>query len=84
MYMSHLFIGTLLGREVLYLKVLGLRLLDHVVVVLDGVRVMVNMTLSLVLMLFSPTVSADHIFPLVVIAFLQWDRVCMVCFLTLF
>ena len=69
-YMSCLFRGALLDREAL-LKVLGLRLLDHAVVVLSEVWVVVNITSSLVLMPLSPKASVDHIFPHVVIAFLQ-------------
>ena len=45
-YMYRLFRGAVLGLEVQCLKVLGLRLRDHVVVVPDEVQVMVNMTLT--------------------------------------
>jgi hypothetical protein len=41
-------------------------------------------TLSSVVVAFSPTALADHIFPIVVIAFLKWDMACLVFFLTLF
>ena len=74
-YMCHLFRGIVLGLEVQCLKVLGLRLRDHVVVVPGGVLVVINMTLNLVAVAFSPTTLADHVSPLVVIAFLKWDMV---------
>jgi hypothetical protein len=77
----------MLGQEVQCLKVLGLRLLDHVVVmvVVPGVvRIMINMTLDLVTVAFSPTALADYVFPHVVPAFLKWDMACLVFFLTLF
>jgi hypothetical protein len=48
------------------------------------VQVMINMTLDLVAVAFSPTVLADHVFPHVVPAFLKWDMSCLVFFLTLF
>jgi len=65
-----------------YLKVLGLRLRDHVVVVPNGV-VVVNAILDS-MVAFSLTVVADHVFPLVVIAFLKGDLVCLVLFLIFF
>jgi hypothetical protein len=77
----------MLGLEVQCLKVLGLRFLDHavVVVVVPGVvQVMINMTLDLAAMTFSPTALADHVFPHVVLAFLKWDMACLVFFLTIF
>jgi hypothetical protein len=86
-YMCHLFRGAMLGQEVQCLKVLGLRLLDHTVVVVvmpDVVQVMINMTLDLVAVVFSPTALADHVFPHVVPAFLKWDMACLVFFLTFF
>jgi hypothetical protein len=56
-----------------------------VVVVVPGVvQVVINMTLDLVAVAFSPTVLADHIFLHVVLAFLKWDMACLVFFLTLF
>jgi hypothetical protein len=56
-----------------------------VVVVVPGVvQVVINMTLDLAAMAFSPTVLADHVFPHVVPAFLNWDMTCLVFFLTLF
>jgi len=82
-YMYLLFRGTLLDREVQCLKVLGLRLRDHVVVMPDGVQVVANTTLVSV-MAFSVIALADHVFRLVVIAFLKWDLACLVFFLTLF
>jgi len=86
-YMCLLFRGVMLGQEVQCLKVLGLRLLDHavVMVVVPGVvQIMINMTLDLVTVAFSPTALADHVFPHVVPAFLKWDMACLVFFLTLF
>ena len=47
-YMYRLFRGAVLGLEVQCLKVLGLRLLDHEVVVPGVVHVVINMTLDLV------------------------------------
>jgi len=82
-YMYLLFRGTVLDREVQCLKVLGLRLRDHVVVMPDGVQVVANTTLVSV-MAFSVIALADHVFRLVVIAFLKWDLACLVFFLTLF
>jgi hypothetical protein len=82
-----LFRGTVLGQEMQCLKVLGLRLRDHavVVVVMPGVvQVMINMTLDLVVVAFSPTALADHVFPHVVPAFLKWDMTCLVFLLTFF
>jgi hypothetical protein len=46
--------------------------------------VMINMTLDLVAVAFSPIVLADHVSPHVVPAFLKWDVACLVFFLTLF
>jgi hypothetical protein len=83
-YMYPLFRGAVLGQEVQCLKVLGLRLRDHTVVVPDGVQVIVNTTLSSVVVAFSHTTLVDHVFLLMVIAFLKWDMVCLVFFLTLF
>ena len=83
-YRYRLFKGTVLGLAVQCLKVLGLRLRDHVVVVPGGVLVVINMTLDLAAVAFSPTVLADHVFPHVVLAFLKWDMACLVFFLTLF
>jgi hypothetical protein len=60
---------------------------DHavVVVVMPGVvQVVINMTLDLMAVAFSPTVQADHAFPHVMPAFLKWDMACLVFFLTLF
>ena len=83
-YMCRLFKGPALGLEVQCLKVLGLRLRYHEVVVLGMVQVMINMTLDLVVVAFSPTALADHVFLHVVIASLNWDMACLVFFLTLF
>jgi len=82
--MYRLFRGTVLGLEVQCLKVLGLRLRDHMVVVPSEVLVVLNMTLNLVAVAFSLTALADHVFPLVVIASLKWDMACLVFFQTLF
>jgi len=46
--------------------------------------VVINMTLDLVVVAFSPTALADHVPPHVVTTFLKWDMVCLVFFLTLF
>ena len=76
--MSHMcrpFRGIVLGLEVQCLKVLGLRLRDHAVVVPGMVQVVINMTLDLTAVAFSPIALADHIFPHVVTAFLKWDMV---------
>jgi hypothetical protein len=70
-YMCYLFRGTMLGLEGQSLKVLGLRLRDHVVVMPGVVQVMINMILDLMVVAFSPTVLADHVFPHVVPAFLK-------------
>ena len=48
------------------------------------VQVVINMTLDLAAVAFSPTALADHVFPHVVFAFLKWDMACLVFFLTLF
>ena len=61
----------MLGLEVQCLKVLGLRLRDHTVVVPGVVQVVINMTLDLAAVAFSPTALADHVFPHVVTAFLK-------------
>ena len=82
--MYRLFKGIVLGLEVQLLKVLGLRLQDHVMVVPGVVQVMINLTLDLMAVAFSPTTLVDHVFPHVVFAFLKWDTVCLVFFLTLF
>jgi hypothetical protein len=77
----------MLGLEGQCLKVLGLKLRDHamVVVVLPGVvQVMINMTLDLVAVVFSPIVLADHVFLHVVPAFLKWDMTRLVFLLTFF
>jgi hypothetical protein len=77
----------MLGLEGQCLKVLGLRLRDHMVVMVDVpgmVQVVINMTLDLVAVAFSPTALADHVFPHVVPAFLKWDVACLVFFITLF
>jgi hypothetical protein len=70
-YMCLLFRGAMLGQEVHCLKVLGLSLRDHMVVVPGVVQVIINMTLDLMTVAFSPTVLADHVFPHVVPAFLK-------------
>ena len=82
--MCRSFRGVVLGLKVLCLKVLGLRWRDHAVVVPGVVQVMINMTLDLTAVAFSPTALADHVFPHMVFAFLKWDTVCLVFFLTLF
>ena len=85
-YMCRLFRSAVLGLEVQCLKVLGLSLRDHVVVVPGVVQVVINMTLNLVAvaLLLSPTALADHVFLFVVITFLKWDMACLVFFLTPF
>ena len=83
-YMYRLFRATVIGLEVQCLKVLGLRLRYHEVVVLGMVQVMINMTLDLTAVAFSPIALVDHVFPHVVIAFLKWDMVCLVFFLIIF
>ena len=62
-YMCHLFRGAVLGLEVQCLKVLGLKLQDHLVVVLGGILVVIDMTLNLVAVAFSLIALADHVFP---------------------
>ena len=62
------FRGVVLGEEVQCLKVLGLRLQDHVVVVPDGVQVVIEMIMDPVAVVLAFTPRADHIF-LVVITF---------------
>jgi hypothetical protein len=77
----------MLGLEGQCLKVLGLRLRDHevVMVVMPGVvQVVSNMALDLVAVAFSPIALVDHTFPHVVPAFLKWDMACLLFFLTLF
>ena len=66
------------------LKVLGLRLRDHMVVMPSMVQVMINMALDLMTVAFSPTALVDHVFPHVVNASLKWDMVCLVFFLIIF
>jgi hypothetical protein len=78
-YMCRLFRGAMLGLKGQCLKMLGLWLRDHVVVVPS-----INMSLDLVAVAFSPTALADHVFPHVVPAFLKWDMTCLVFLLTLF
>jgi hypothetical protein len=82
--MCRLFRGAVLGLEVQCLKVLGLRLRYHVVVVPDMVQVMINITLDLAVMAFSPIALVDHVFLYVVTALLKWDMVCLVFFLIFF
>ena len=54
-------------------------------VVMPGVvQVVINMIWDLAAMVFSPTALADRVFPHMVFAFLKWDTVCLVFFLTLF
>ena len=53
-YMYCLFRGTMLGLEVQCLKVLGLRLRGHAMVVPSEVLVMVNMTMNLAAVALSP------------------------------
>ena len=65
------FRGAVLGLEVQCLKVLGLRLRDHAVVVPGVVHVVINMTLDLAAVAFSPTALAFHVFPHMVFAFLK-------------
>jgi hypothetical protein len=64
-YMCHLFRGAVLGQEVQCLKVLGLRVRDHVVVMPGVVQVVVNMTLNpvAVALVFSIIALVDHVFP---------------------
>jgi hypothetical protein len=75
--MYHPLRGAMLDLEVQCLKVQGLKWRDPVAVVHGEVRVVVNMTLSLVAVLFalSHAVLADPVFPHVVIALLTWDIV---------
>ena len=70
-YMCRPFRGAVLGLEVQCLKVLGLRWRDHTVVMPRVVQLMINMTLDLTAVAFSPTALADHVFPHVVTAFLK-------------
>ena len=70
-YMYHPFRGAVLCLEVQCLKVLGLRLRDHTVVVPGMVQVMINMILDLTAVAFRPTALAGHVFPHVVFAFLK-------------
>ena len=76
-YMCRLFRGVVLCLKVQCLKVLGLRLRDYAVVVPGVVQVMINMTLDLTAVAFSPTALADHVFLHMVIAFLKWDMACL-------
>jgi hypothetical protein len=64
--MCHLFRGAVLGQEVQCLKVLGLRLRDHAVVVPGEIQVMVNMTLNpvAVALFFGPTALSDLVSPM--------------------
>ena len=62
-YMCRLFRGAVLGLEVQCLKVLGLRWRDHEVVVPGVAQVMINMTLDLTTVAFSPALLADHVSP---------------------
>jgi hypothetical protein len=62
-YIYRLFKGVVLGLEVQCLKVLGLRLWDHTVVMPDMVQVMINMALDLAAMAFSPITLVDHVSP---------------------
>ena len=66
-YMYRLFKGTVLGLEVQCLKVLGLRLRDHAVVVPSGVQVVVNMSIDPVAVAFSSIALVDYGFPLMVL-----------------
>jgi hypothetical protein len=75
-YMCRLLRGAVLGQEAQCLK--GLSLQDHMVVVPHVVQVIINMTLDLMVVAFSPIVLADHIFPHMVLAFLKWDMACLV------
>jgi hypothetical protein len=61
----------MLGQEVQCLKVLGLRLQDHVVVMPGVVQVMINITLDLMAVAFSPTALADHVLAHMVPTFLK-------------
>ena len=83
-YMYPLFKGTVLGLEVHCLKVLGLRLCDHAVVVPSGVQVVVNMSIDSVAVAFSSVALVDYGFPLMVLLPPKWDMVCLVFVLTLF
>ena len=62
--MCRLIKGAVLGLEVQCLKVLGLRLRDHEVVMPGMVQVMINMTLDLTVVTFSPIALADHVSPM--------------------
>jgi hypothetical protein len=86
MYMCHLFKGAVLDQEVQCLKMLGLMLRDHVVIVPDMVQVVVNMTLNPMAMalVFRPTALVDHVFPHVVPAFLKWHMTYLVFFSNIF
>jgi hypothetical protein len=73
-YMCRLFRGAMLGLEGQCLKMLGLMLQDHavVVVVVPGVvQSVINMTLDLVAVAFSTIVLVDHVIPYAVPAFLK-------------
>ena len=82
-YMSHQFRGALLDREVLCLKVLGLRELDHEVVVPGVVWIVAHTIPDHVAVALRPTASADLVFPIEELATLLWDMMLMVFFLTL-
>jgi hypothetical protein len=75
-YMCRLFRGAVLGLEVQCLKVLGLKLRDHTVVMLGDVQVVIEMILDLVAvaLAFTPVViifpPANHVFPFMVITLL--------------
>jgi hypothetical protein len=64
-YMCRLFRGIVLGLEVQCLKVLGLKLRDHVVVVPSGVQVMIEMILDPHGGGFGFYPLADHVFLMV-------------------
>jgi hypothetical protein len=50
------------------------------VVVPGMVQVMINMTLDLVVVAFSPIALVDQVFPHVELIFLKWDMTCLVFF----
>ena len=68
------FRGAVLGLEVQCLEMQGLRLRDHTMV-MPGMVQVINMTLDLAAVTFSPTALADHISPHMVSAFLTWAMV---------
>jgi hypothetical protein len=61
----------MLGLEGQSLKVLGLKLRDHAVVVPGVVQVVSNMAVDLAAVAFSRIALADHTFPHMVPAFLK-------------